>query len=86
MQAVSIVVQSLKDLGDTPASPEETDQLKSTCLSVEGILNVEQLHARQSGPFLFVECNVGVDGSLSASSAHRCVCVYLCVAYASHAQ
>ncbi len=29
------------------------------------------MHARQSGPFLYVECTVGVDGTISASAAHH---------------
>jgi len=38
---------------------------------VPGIKSVETLRARQSGPFLYVECTVGVQGTISASAAHR---------------
>ena len=38
---------------------------------VPGIRSVVNLHARKSGPYLFVECTLGVDGDISASAAHR---------------
>lgn len=63
--------ESLKDLMDTPTSPEETQKLRETCLKVKGIQSVISMLARRSGPYLFVECVVGVDGNLSASAAHR---------------
>jgi divalent metal cation (Fe/Co/Zn/Cd) transporter len=70
-QAVIIGKDSLRDLSDAPASVGETDSLRKTCLSVTGVLQVQELKARKSGPFLFVETTVGVDGSISASAAHR---------------
>lgn len=42
-----------------------------TCLAVKGVLEVQELKARKSGPFLFVEATIGVDGNISASAAHR---------------
>jgi divalent metal cation (Fe/Co/Zn/Cd) transporter len=36
-----------------------------------GILSVVNLQARRSGPFLYVDCTVGVPGNISASAAHR---------------
>lgn len=70
-QAFTIGSDSLKDLSDAPASKVETDTLKQTCLDVSGILTVEDIRARKSGPYLYVEVTVGVDGSISASAAHR---------------
>lgn len=70
-QAHAIALDSLRDLSDAPASANETDGLRKTCLSVTGVLQVQELKARKSGPFLFVETTVGVDGSISASAAHR---------------
>ena len=32
---------------------------------------METLQARQSGPYLYIEATVGVDGTISASAAHR---------------
>ena len=63
--------KSLRDLSDAPASKQETDALKATVLGIKGIESVQDLKARQSGPFLYVECTVGVAGELSASTAHR---------------
>lgn len=38
---------------------------------MKGIISVQELKARKSGPFLFVEVTVGVLGTISASAAHR---------------
>lgn len=62
---------SLRDLSDAPTSQEETEALKRTCMKVSGILSVNSLLARRSGPYIFVECIVGVKGMISASAAHR---------------
>ena len=70
-QGIFTIIHSLKDLGDRPASPEETAALRATCLSVDGIETIEHLQARLSGPFLFVDCTVGVSGAITASAAHR---------------
>jgi len=64
-------LESLRDLSDVPAPHKETQELIATCLSVPGIRTVEHLGARQSGPYLYVECTVGVEGTISASAAHR---------------
>ncbi len=69
--AYTTSISSLRDLSDVPADTEETQLLIMECLKVPGIRTVESLHARQSGPYLYVECNVGVDGTITASAAHR---------------
>jgi hypothetical protein len=70
-KSFSIISEALKDLSDAPASEVETDPLRKTCLSVKGVLRVTNIRARKSGPFLFVEVTIGVNGSISASAAHR---------------
>eukprot|EP00981_Chlorochromonas_danica_P013619 scaffold6586_cov169-Ochromonas_danica.AAC.4 len=70
-QSYKIVGDALKDLSDAPAGEKETNALRDTCLEVKGVLGVKELRARKSGPFLFVEVTVNVDGSISASAAHR---------------
>lgn len=72
-QAGNMGLKSLKDLSDAPASTQETDALKATVAAIKGIENVKDLKARQSGPFLFVECTICINGHLSASTAHRFV-------------
>ena len=74
LQAYIIASDALRDLSDAPASAQETEALRRSCLGVQGVQGVAQIRARQSGPFLFVEATVGVDGSISASAAHRSVC------------
>eukprot|EP00602_Paraphysomonas_sp_CaronLab_P013785 CAMPEP_0185039712 /NCGR_PEP_ID=MMETSP1103-20130426/36860_1 /TAXON_ID=36769 /ORGANISM="Paraphysomonas bandaiensis, Strain Caron Lab Isolate" /LENGTH=441 /DNA_ID=CAMNT_0027578717 /DNA_START=157 /DNA_END=1482 /DNA_ORIENTATION=+ len=68
---INCILDAIKDLRDSPASSEETQALKDTCMSVAGVLSVEKLVARLSGPYLYVECTVGVPGKISASAAHR---------------
>lgn len=70
-QGLVTALGSLRDLSDVATSPEETEALRRTCLSVRGIKSVEHLQARLSGPYLFVECTVGVPGTITASAAHR---------------
>jgi divalent metal cation (Fe/Co/Zn/Cd) transporter len=67
---------SLRDLSDAPASKEETESLKATVAAIKGIESVKELRARQSGPFLFVECTICIAGHLSASTAHRYLALY----------
>jgi divalent metal cation (Fe/Co/Zn/Cd) transporter len=71
LQAYVIAADSLKDLSDAPAGTKETELLRKTCMTVKGVIAVAQLRARKSGPFLFVEATINVDGNISASAAHR---------------
>ena len=70
-QALSTVIDAFHDLSDAQASKEETSQLKETCINITGIEKVDEIFARKSGPYLYVECTVGVNGNISASAAHR---------------
>ena len=72
-QGFKTIFRSLKDLSDAPASIRETEMLKQTCMAVKGVISVEEIKARKSGPYLYVEVTVGVDGNISASAAHRLV-------------
>ena len=56
---------------DSPASAEDTRKLTETCIRTDGVLSVDSLKARKSGPYLFVEVDIGVDGLITASAAHR---------------
>jgi len=64
-------IESIKDLSDSQADPKETEELTATCLSVQGVVKVNEIYARKSGPYLYVECTLGVPGFISASAAHR---------------
>ena len=77
LQGGLTIVDSLRDLSDAPASAHETEKLKQTCLGVSGVIAVEEIKARKSGPYLYVEATVHVDGTISASAAHRCVCFFI---------
>lgn len=70
-QGRNSMLEAFRDLRDSPATKEETDKLRQACLTIPGILGVHKLHARMSGPYLFVEATLGVPGNISASAAHR---------------
>ncbi|KAJ1432794.1 hypothetical protein B484DRAFT_447574 [Ochromonadaceae sp. CCMP2298] len=70
-QGAVTVRDSMRDLSDAPASAAETSMLRDTCLEVSGVQGVGVLHARKSGPYLYVEVSIDVDGNISASAAHR---------------
>lgn len=69
--AYYVIKNAVEDLRDSPASKMETEQLMADCKSVKGVLSVVQLHARKSGPYLYVETTIGVSGGITASAAHR---------------
>jgi divalent metal cation (Fe/Co/Zn/Cd) transporter len=50
---------------------KETEKLRVTCLRVNGVKAVQEIKARKSGPYLYVEVMIAVDGYISASAAHR---------------
>lgn len=50
---------------------KETEKLRATCLRVNGVKAVQEIKARKSGPYLYVEVMIAVDGYISASAAHR---------------
>ena len=64
-------MDALRDLSDAPASAKETEKLRQTCLGVSGVISIDEIKARKSGPYLYVEVSINVDGSISASAAHR---------------
>ena len=70
-QGIETSLESMRDLSDAPTTPQETEELRKTCILVDGVVKVNQLFARKSGPFLYVECTLGVPGYISASAAHR---------------
>lgn len=70
-QAVSILQDSIEELTDKPAEEKDVKELINTCLKVPGVLGIKKMLARKSGPYLFVEALIEVDGSISASAAHR---------------
>jgi cation diffusion facilitator family transporter len=70
-QGFATAFEALKDLSDVPISNEETMELRDTALTVKGVVGVEHIRGRKSGPYVFVECTVDVPGNISASAAHR---------------
>lgn len=70
-QGITLLLESIKDLTDSSASEEVLAMLSSHCLTIPGILTVISLNGRLSGPYIFVDCTVGVSGELTASTAHH---------------
>ncbi|CAM9317606.1 unnamed protein product, partial [Ectocarpus fasciculatus] len=63
--------ESLKELTDVPITKDEVQVFEQTALGVKGVQSVVQLRGRKSGPYVFVECTVGVPANITASAAHR---------------
>lgn len=70
-QGFTTAFESLKDLSDAPISQEEVTVFEKTALGVRGVQSIVKLQGRKSGPFVFVECTVGVPATITASAAHR---------------
>lgn len=58
-------------LADAYTNPEMVETIKNLATSVPGIQAVDDLRIRRSGPFLFVDMHVLVDGRISVFEASR---------------
>ena len=62
--AILVLVDAVTDV-------ERLDQLKSTALDVSGVLDVERVRIRRSGPFCMGQLNLVLDEKLNIEDAHR---------------
>jgi cation diffusion facilitator family transporter len=58
-------------LADAYGNPEMVEEIKEITTSVQGILAIDDLRVRRSGPFLAVEMHVKVDGNISVFEADK---------------
>lgn len=52
-------------------SKEESQKFNTTIESIEGVLKVDQMHARTHGHYVIIDVKVSVDASLSVEEGHR---------------
>ena len=69
--AYDIFVDAMEKMVDKSCDDEVLEQLKSSIMSVDGVLGVDKLKARTFGNRLYVDLELCEDGSVSLSEAHR---------------
>lgn len=62
--------ESLQDLTDRSASPEETQAIQATILATEGVSGVHALKTRKSGDMIIVEAHLEINGQLTVQQGH----------------
>ncbi len=68
---ITIIMDSSAELMDT--FPDETfkEEVKNLALSVEGVMQVDDLGAHRFGPYFIVNISIAVDGAISIDSGHE---------------
>ncbi len=69
--AWKIVWPSLKELADTGASPELTNDIEKIILSTEGVLSVHKIRTRKMGAGYQVDLHIQVDGEITVAEGHN---------------
>ena len=69
--AYDIFVDAMEKMVDKSCDDEVLEQLKSSIMSVDGVLGVDKLKARTFGNRLYVDLELCEDGEVSLSEAHR---------------
>jgi cation diffusion facilitator family transporter len=66
-----LVWDSSKELVDTGVEPEQAEQLQTTLLSAEGIVDVHDLRTRRMGQDVLLDVHLQVDSTISVSEGHQ---------------
>ncbi len=69
--AFNMVKEATQTLLDRKLPDEELAQIRTTCLSVEGVLGVHQLRTRMSGPTRFIQLHLELNDNLRLIEAHH---------------
>ncbi|CAM2989434.1 CDF family cation-efflux transporter FieF [Vibrio mytili] len=69
--AYKMVRKATQTLLDRKLPDTELEQIRTECLSVEGVLGVHQLRTRMSGPTRFIQLHLELDDNLRLIEAHR---------------
>ncbi len=69
--AVSIYLESIKELTDASAEPEMLEKIETIINSVKGLEHIDMLKTRQHGSLLYVDVEIAVDGRLTLYEAHE---------------
>lgn len=69
--AFKMVQEATQTLLDRKLPDSELSDIRSVCLSVEGVLGVHQLRTRMSGPTRFIQLHLELEDQLALIEAHR---------------
>lgn len=69
--AIGMAYQAVQTLMDRKLPDDELAQIRSTCLSVNGVLGVHQLRTRMAGPIRFIQLHLELDDHIPLIEAHR---------------
>lgn len=69
--AVSIYLESIRELTDASAKPEMLEKIEGIINSVQGMEHIDLLRTRQHGTLLYVDVEIAVDGQLTLYEAHE---------------
>ncbi|MBU2896974.1 CDF family cation-efflux transporter FieF [Vibrio hepatarius] len=69
--AVRMVREATQTLLDRKLPDDELEEIKTHCLSVEGVLGVHQLRTRMSGPTRFIQLHLELEDQMPLIEAHR---------------
>lgn len=64
---IEILRSATADLMDTLPGQELAKQIRELLASLEGVEEVEEIHAHRFGPYLVVNITIGVDGNLTVA-------------------
>jgi len=68
---IEILRESTEDLMDTVPGKALAQQIIALLTPIQGIQQIEELHAHRFGPYLVVNVTIGVDGSLSVAEGDQ---------------
>jgi len=63
--------ESIHNTLDHVLHEEDAEELRQTAMEVEGVLKIDELHAREHGHYVIVDIKVGVNPYLTVEEGHR---------------
>ena len=69
--AFQMVREALQSLLDRQLPEEELEQIRSVCLTDEGVLGIHQLRTRLSGPTRFIQLHLELEDRIPLLEAHQ---------------
>jgi cation diffusion facilitator family transporter len=68
---IKILRSATNELMDSTPEPEIEEQIRNIAGRIKGVMDVEKCRVRQSGPGLFLELHIEVDGEISVYKSHE---------------
>lgn len=69
--AIDICRDALSKMVDQACSPSFEERLRACILSQDGVQSIDLLHTRKFGECVYVDVELGVDGTMSLRAAHE---------------